>query len=154
MNDALSIERELEVLQIEKYLSSVFAYNEIAKLNNYISVLYTLKEQCLVHNDFYYTNSLMNKEHRLKCVFDFGNTCYCNYHFEFKDLYSPKAEEVDMFKRIIKYYNKKVDIEIIKIANIYDELNVCIYLAKNPKIKEEKIDNWNGRINHIKECCL
>lgn len=154
INDNLSINKALEVLEIEKYLSNEFTLNEITKLNNYINPVYSLKGQCFIHNDFYYENSLMNKKHRLKCMFDFSNAGYCNYHFEFKDLYSSVGEEVDMFKRITKYYDKKIDIEIIKIINVYNRIAICIYLAKNPKIKEEKIDEWNQGIEHVKKYLL
>lgn len=146
INDELGLNKNLEVLEIEKYLSNEFSEKEIIKINNYVKPLYSLEDKHLLHTDFYYGNSLLNKNRELKCVFDFGNTCYRNYHFEFLDLISPEAGEVDMLKRITKYYNKKIDMEIIKIMDIYNKVACCIYLANNDKIKKEKIDNWNKKI--------
>lgn len=150
INDELDLNKNLEVLEIEKYLSNEFTKKEIAKINNFIKPLYSLEDKCLLHTDFYYGNSLLNENKRLKCVFDFGNVCYSNYHFEFLDLLSSEAGEVDMLKRITKYYNKNIDIEIIKMMDIYNKIACCIYLAKNSKIKEEKMDNWNNKIKDVK----
>ena len=144
---------------IKNYLYRDFSVNEIDKIIKFITPLYDLPEEdkCLIHNDFYYDNFFVDNNLRLKGVIDFANSGHYNYNFDFRKIVSYEEGEQDLWERIVKFYerltNRKIDMQVIKIIDIYNYISFLTYFAKNPEISEEKIgvrDNWDSYVEHIK----
>jgi hypothetical protein len=143
---------------VESYLSNYLSTKEIDKILQHIEVLYNLQDKLLIHNDFYPPNFFIDDNYRLKCVFDFARACYCNYNFEFRKILSYEEGEHILFERIVKFYeqitSRKIDVEIIKIIDIYNYMDFLSYFAKNFKIEKGKIrvlNRWNDHIIYIKK---
>jgi len=143
---------------MEKYLSGEFSLREIDRMAAYTDFLFTLEDKCLIHNDFYYDNFFIDGDFRLKCVIDFANGGYYNYHFDFRKVISYEDGERDFFERIVKFYegmtSRKIEPDIIKAIDIHNYISFLVYFAKNPNITEEKIgirDNWHKHVEHIKD---
>jgi thiamine kinase-like enzyme len=143
---------------MEKYLSGEFSMKEIDGITAYTDFLYTLQDKCLIHNDFYYDNFFLDENFRLKCVIDFANGGYYNYHFDLRKVISYEEGERDFFERIVKFYERitgrKIDLGIIRAIDVHNYISFLVYFAKNPDIKEEKIgvrNNWRKHVEHIKD---
>jgi len=143
---------------MEKYLSDEFSSREIDRVAAYVDFLFDLDDKCLIHNDFYYDNFFVDDDFRLKCVIDFANGGYFNYHFDFRKVISYEDGERDFFERIVKFYErmtgKKIDMDIIRAIDIHNYVSFLVYFAKNPDITEEKIGvrgNWRKHVEHVKD---
>jgi aminoglycoside phosphotransferase (APT) family kinase protein len=151
---------ELKPIQqdIEKYLAKDLSGKEILKIIKYTEILYTLQDKLLIHNDFYPPNFFIDTNYRLKCVIDFARACYCNYNFEFRKIISYEEGEQDFWKRIVGFYeeitDRKIDIEIIKVIDIYNYMDFLSYFAKHFKIEKGNIrilNRWNEHIEYVKD---
>lgn len=142
---------------VEIYLSSEFFQKEIDKILKKTDILFSLQDKLLIHNDFYDDNFFVDNNYRLQSVIDFANARYCNYNFEFRKIVSYQEGEKDFWERIIRHYEnmtgRKIDVEIIKIIDIYNYMDFLSYHAKNYKIKTEKnqlFDRWDYHIQYVK----
>jgi aminoglycoside phosphotransferase (APT) family kinase protein len=160
--DIVNIKTEIpEIRQlnydIEYYLSEDFSLKEIEKILKYIEILYSLKDKCLIHNDFYPPNFFIDDNFRLKAVIDFARAQYNNFNFDFRKIVSYQEGEKDFWERIVKSYEnitkKIIDIEIIKVIDIYNYMDFLSYFAKYFKIEKGNItvlNRWSEHINYVK----
>jgi aminoglycoside phosphotransferase (APT) family kinase protein len=150
---------EIRQLQqdIEYYLSIDFSDKEIYKIVSYTEVLYSLNDKCLIHNDFYPPNFFIDDNFRLKAVIDFARAQFNNFNFDFRKIISYQEGEKDFWDRIVKTYEnitqKRIDIEIIKVIDIYNYMDFMSYFAKHFKIEKGNIpilNRWSEHINYVK----
>lgn len=139
------------------YLFNDFSDSEIKKAVSYTNTLFSLEDKVLIHNDFYSDNFFLDSNYRLSSVIDFGNSGFFNYNFDFRKILSYEEGDGDFWRRIVHFYEgltyRKIDLEVIKIINIHNYISFLVYFAKNPTIKDEKInvrESWNFHINHVK----
>ena len=142
---------------IEYYLSKYFSLKEINTILKYIEILYSLKDKCLIHNDFYSPNFFIDDNYRLKAVIDFARAQYNNFNFDFRKIVSYQEGEKDFWERIVKSYEnitkRRIDIEIIKVIDIYNYMDFLSYFAKYFKIEKGNIavlNRWNEHIRYVK----
>jgi aminoglycoside phosphotransferase (APT) family kinase protein len=136
---------------------SDFKSDEIDKIYDFfIEVSNNKKDIVLIHGDFWEANALVNDNYRLKCVFDFGNAVITNREMEFKCI-SENSEYSDLYKRILKEYEKilniKVDVDMIDKLYIRDCLDCIIFMANNGR-KEENPTDWLRYINILHDFLL
>jgi hypothetical protein len=109
-------------------------------------------DKVLVHCDFCPDNSLVDAQHRLKCVFDFVNVTVSTRYLEFTPLYQPKYME--LLKLVIEEYESlthiKIDLTYLKYLKLTKLLSSINYLFKNPKLNFKLQNAWENRIEQIK----
>jgi aminoglycoside phosphotransferase len=140
--------------KISNCLKSDFSENEIEKVYIWIEELKEIKNDLVFsHQDFHSYNSLVDENHRLKCVFDFGNACIDDRSIEFNGLYWPDYTE--LLSSVIKHYkeitNIQVDLEKIKKINEARCIDIISYLGDNPELKIKKLNDWNTQIDVLKK---
>lgn len=132
------------------FLKDDFNIQEIDNLYKYYcKVLDSGNDFVLAHQDFYEANSLVNKDHRLKIVFDFGNCGITERCLEFRTL----TYYDDMFKRVIKNYETisgvKIDITRIDDLNNIDPFG-CLNYLHSTSLKDKMINEWNENIENAR----
>lgn len=146
-----------DILTIDDFVNLLrydFTNNEIDKLYNYyLKVKNNGNDFVLVHKDFSISNILIDKNYRLKAVFDFGNTEINERSFEFAR--SGFYAYPDIFNRIANIYSSLTNVQIDR--NRINELNtihsfyVLQLLSDNKNLKNSLIEKWNFNIKTIRK---
>ena len=148
--------KKQDLLTIDNFISFLkndFTNKEIEKLYDYyLKVKKAGNDYVLVHQDFYEANSLVDKNHRLKAIFDFGNCEIAERCIEFKTLDYDFYK--DLFDRVLNIYesisNIKINVDRIKELNSIDGFGCLNYLNSDEKLKESMKRSWNECIEKCK----
>ena len=146
-----------DILTIDDFVNLLrydFTNNEIDKLYNYyLKVKNNGNDFVLVHKDFSISNILIDKNYRLKAVFDFGNTEINERSFEFAR--SSFCRYPNAFSKILDIYslisNVKIDKDRINELNTIHSFYVLQLLNDNKNLKNSLIEKWKFNINEIKK---
>ena len=135
------------------FLKDDFSSFEIEKLYNYyLKVKNAGSDYVLVHQDFYEANSLVDKNHRLKAIFDFGNCEITERCIEFRTLDYDFYK--DLFERVLSIYesisNVKINVDRIKELNSIDGFGCLNYLNSDKKLKNSMKKSWDECIEKVK----
>ena len=135
------------------FLKDDFSSFEIEKLYNYyLKVKNAGSDYVLVHQDFYEANSLIDKNHRLKAIFDFGNCEITERCIEFRTLDYDFYK--DLFERVLSIYesisNVKINVDRIKELNSIDGFGCLNYLNSDKKLKNSMKKSWDECIEKCK----
>ena len=139
------------------FLKDDFSSFEIEKLYNYyLKVKNAGSDYVLVHQDFYEANSLVDKNHRLKAIFDFGNCEVAERCIEFRTLDYDFYK--DLFERVLSIdetiSNIKINVDRIKELNSVDTFGCLNYLNSDKKLKESMKKSWDECIEKIRNIKL
>lgn len=146
-------ERSLTQEQIHRYLKDDFSKEEREKIYNLLKEVESLKDDLVfTHQDFHDHNIVVDKNHRLKGVFDFGNCGIDDRCLDFHSLYNPVY--LEFLKKVIDYYEKitdiKVDIEKIRKLKEVGCIYALGYLGEYPDLKKNMKDQWNKNIDKLR----
>lgn len=135
------------------FLKDDFSSFEIEKLYNYyLKVKNAGSDYVLVHQDFYEANSLVDKNHRLKAIFDFGGCEIAERCIEFRTLDCDFYK--DLFERVLSIYesisNVKINVDRIKELNSIDGFGCLNYLNSDKKLKNSMKKSWDECIEKCK----
>ncbi|MCP4354533.1 MAG: aminoglycoside phosphotransferase family protein [Proteobacteria bacterium] len=150
-------ERYLEKSEMKQYLKPLFSEIEINKLCLWFEEnIKSNRDLILCHQDFHHCNSLVDENHRLKGVFDFGNAGIADRCWEFSSLYWP--DHMGILTGIIKHYEEimQVKIDMQKIDNLdYNRsLSIIWYLSVAPNVKKEKEDVWHRHVENLRKLII
>lgn len=148
--------KKQDLLTIDNFISFLkndFTNKEIEKLYDYyLKVKKAGNDYVLVHQDFYEANSLVDKNHRLKAIFDFGNCEITERCIEFRTLDYDFYK--DLFDRVLSIYesisNVKINADRIKELNSIDGFGCLNYLNSDEKLKNSMKKSWNECIEKCK----
>ncbi len=135
------------------FLKDDFNAKEIDSLYKYYcKVLKSGSDFVLTHQDFYEANSLVDKDHRLKTVFDFGNCGIAERCLEFRTLYYDVYS--DLFKKVVEIYEAISGIKI-DIARIDDLNNIdvfgCLNYLYTTSLKSKMTKEWSENVERAKK---
>ena len=138
--------------EVEESLKNNFTEIEIQKFYELYLKIKKTNDYALIHCDFYGGNSLIDENHRLKGVFDFGNSTVDDRTLDFLSLFY--EDYFDLLDKVIKSYeintNSRIDKNKIKSLKEFNVVGSLVYLAKNPLLKETKKEEWEEGIASIK----
>lgn len=143
----------LQDADIQKNLKNLFPPEEIEIIYQWVEEnLRSDTDIVFCHKDFTPWNSLVDEDHRLKCVFDFCNAGLDSRYVDFSSLYW--SDHMELLTCIIDHYERitGVKIDLQKLDNLdYDRsLSIISYLSSNPEIKKEKQNFWDKHVGMLK----
>lgn len=139
--------------QLKHLLNGIFTAEESHNLYQYAKRISKPQGKIIfAHKDFRRKNSLVDHNHRLTAVFDYGNACLGEGAEDFKPLCNP--DYLPILKKALKYYNQysndsvsfKRIVELQEIECFF----VIKYLGSYPQIKKERGYEWNVNIRKLK----
>jgi len=142
----VKIDSGYDIETISELLKNEFSLKEVQQIQyKFQENQNTEKDMVLIHRDFHLGNSLVDRNHRLKGVFDFVNSGIYDRHCEFLSLFC--ETEMEMLKNITNVYKDITSIEInfnkLRTLKILDDLGALTYLEKHQEIKKEKQISFN-----------
>ena len=134
------------------YLKSDFSQNDIDTIYTWCKKVLTPSETVvLLHSDFWETNCLVDKQHRLIGVFDWANSHLGKPIWDFKPLYCP--EYFPLLDKILDFYyqetGRKISKEQIQTETLPDCFWNVQYFGQNPNLKNTMENQWKKTLDSV-----
>jgi aminoglycoside phosphotransferase (APT) family kinase protein len=135
-------------------LKEDFSEKEIEQMLSWIEALNSYKNDDLVflHKDFHAQNILIDENHRLKGVIDFGSSEINDRSLDFFRLYH--FDSMVLWKQIVAHYEKimnlKIDEERVALKRKTAFVCMVVYLNDKPELKKEMIKDYKMSVERLR----